>query len=263
MKIKFTKMHGAGNDFIIIDNRKQIIKPQYYADIAKRVCKRRKSIGADGIIFLEKDVQYLFKMRYFNNDGSSAALCGNGGRCVVLYTRLKKISVAKQIVFRSDAGIHKGIFIQNEPFFELPSPSKMKRIRIGKRNVYFVKIGVPHAVILLEDIEKMDIKKEGKKIRFHPAFGEEGTNVNFVEVSNNTIKVRTYERGVEDETLSCGTGAGAVAVVLSILENMKSPISLYFPGGKLVVEFSKTLNGVSNLLLGGETELVFEGVFFM
>jgi len=258
MKIKFTKMHGTGNDFIIIDNERETINPKHYSKIAKKLCIRRKGIGADGIIFLERDKKYGIKMKYFNKDGSHAPVCGNGGRCVLLYLKEKKFFKNKEIIFTSDGGIHKGMFIKKMPFFQLPSPSRFKEIKIENKKAYYVEVGVPHLVLFFEDITHLDVKTLGRRIRYSKGFKKEGINVNFVEPGGK-IKVRTYERGVEDETLSCGTGAGAVAYVLGVLMDKESPIEMLFPGGRLIAVFKKEGKKFYNFFLGGEVELVFEG----
>lgn len=261
MELKFIKLHGTGNDFILIDNTKEIIPQKDYPKIAKKLSERRKGIGADGVLFLEKDPNFSYFIQYFNCDGSQAELCGNAGRCLVLYESLKK-RTKEELIFRSKIGTHRGIMRKGKPYFELPPPEKIKldiKINEIEEKVHYIKIGVPHVVIFVKNLSNLDVAKLGRMLRHHPKFYPDGVNVEFVEYGKK-IKVRSYERGIEGETLSCGTGAAAVGLIVNIKYGHNPPIQCEFPGGKLIIDFSKEGKVFKNIFLGGDTQLVFEGI---
>ena len=241
--IRFTKMSGSGNDFIIIDNRVNKFNEMDLPDFVKKVCTRRLSVGADGIIIIEEDHEVDFKWRFFNADGSIAEMCGNGARCAARFAVNNGIA-KEELRFRTIAGIInawvKGEKVQIE--IGVPNGTALDQtilIDDKKYPFHFVNTGVPHVVIFLDSISDIDLEKIGKAIRFHQIFQPEGTNVNFAQViDRDSIKIRTYERGVEAETLACGTGASAVAFIANLKYGLKPPIKIVTKGGILEVDFS-------------------------
>jgi diaminopimelate epimerase len=269
MNIKFFKLTAAGNDFVLIDNRKGIIKASAYPSLAKKLCDRRYSIGGDGLILLEKSALRDFKMKYFNSDGSHASMCGNGGRSIAKFAY--EIKAAKQnMTFETDAGTINAKVKGNIVNLELYNPKDLKtglKIKAADKNfaVDFINTGVPHAVIFVKNIEKIDVEKYGKIIRNDKAFKPAGTNVNFVQVLDNKhILVRTYERGVEGETLACGTGITASSIISGVKGFAKSPVNVTARGGdKLKVSFDITKTksdvNVTNVYLEGPAVISFTG----
>jgi diaminopimelate epimerase len=270
MKIDFSKLTAAGNDFVLIDNRKNIIAQKDYKFLAKKLCDRRYSIGADGLILLETSASRDFKMKYFNSDGSHACMCGNGGRSIARFAYDLGVVNAK-MAFETDAGvINAEILPQDRVKLDLYDPKDIKRdIKIeidGKEfNADFINTGVPHAVIFVKSVKKINVFKYGRKIRHHKVFAPDGTNVNFVEVAkDNTLIVRTYERGVEDETLACGTGITACGIISTLKGFAKSPVNIIAEGGdKLSVSLkdSGSSDKISNVILEGPAVIAFKGTF--
>lgn len=254
MIILFNKYQGAGNDFIIIDNRKGILNPENSQLIIK-LCDRRFGIGADGLILISGSLQYDFEMKYFNSDGFESTMCGNGGRCSADYAIRTEIA-GKKLTFKAIDGVHKAI--SEEGIIRLQM-NDVKDPAIINGN-YFINTGSPHYVIFKNDVKDIDVNTEGKKIRWSDEFAPGGTNVNFVETEQNGIYVRTFERGVEEETLSCGTGvtASAIASVLSGHFNTKS-VSVRTKGGNLSVSLNVTGKHISDIWLSGPATFVFEG----
>jgi len=258
MKLTFYKYQGTGNDFIMIDNRDKILSKND-TKLVNRLCDRKFGIGADGLILLEnsEDIQDDFKMVYFNADGNESSMCGNGGRCLVAFAQFLGI-IKESARFTAIDGVHDAT-IQNDIV-----SLKMQDVNhiSEQQNFLFLNTGSPHHVIFTDNIKDIDIKKEGAEIRYSERYlKNKGTNVNFVEpVSEDTFSVRTYERGVEDETLSCGTGVTAVALAAfkSSRTNLNE-VKLKTPGGKLSVKFSKTENGFSDVWLSGSAKFVFKG----
>lgn len=260
MKLEFTKTHGAGNDFIVFTYPEQ--SNEFFAKIAPSICDRRKGIGADGILLVRKEPGFDFRMVYFNSDGSRASFCGNGARALVLYAWKEGIA-SESMRFVSDAGVHKGLVVDGKPSVSLPDPKDIKlNLTLHEFDfpLHFTNSGVPHAVVFVNNLADFDVHNVGRSIRNHPNFAPEGTNADFVQIhDDDSISVRTYERGVERETLSCGTGAVAVATVINRLKGIKSPIELAFPGGLLRVSFESSDPGPTNVMLGGQTAVVFKG----
>ena len=255
MKIPFTKCSGCGNDFIIVDNREGLLSKIDIPYFTKLVCRRRDSIGADGVLIMEKDREFPFLMRYFNKDGSRAEFCGNGARCIALYSYKNNIT-SNSFSFRSEAGIHRAL-IKDKVSISLPSPQEI-RLNLEPKEfaypIHYIKVLVPHSVVFSKGEDILDL---GKRIRFHPKFQPEGTNVDFVELAGPSIlKIRTYERGVEGETPSCGTGAVASSIIAFLLKMATLPVRCKFKGGELIVRFSQDLGEV---WLEGDTELTFKG----
>ncbi|MCL2074535.1 MAG: diaminopimelate epimerase [Marinilabiliaceae bacterium] len=263
MKINFHKYQGTGNDFIMIDNR----SGDYDAidnQTVEFLCNRKFGVGADGLILLENsNNEAAFKMRYFNRDGKEATFCGNGGRCIVAFAaKLNIIKYDTFIEFQSIVGFHKAI-INNSNVVSL----KMKDVNeiIQMNDGFFIDTGSPHFVTLCDNIENINVLKEGKKLRNDLRFKKfGGTNVNFMKINkDNSLSIRTFERGVEDETLSCGTGSVASAIVAYKLKKNCSKFIINTLGGKISVRFNENLNGtINDIWLEGKAEFVFEGVFF-
>jgi diaminopimelate epimerase len=259
MQIEFFKYQGAGNDFVMIDNRNQEF-PKKDNKLVAKLCDRRFGVGGDGLILLENDNDYDFRMVYYNADGNESTMCGNGGRCIVAFAnKLGVISLSTKFVAidgEHDATIENGLVNLKMMNVDLVSENN---------NYYFLNTGSPHHVEFTKDVASIDVKKRGSEIRNGAPYFEEGTNVNFAEnLGNNTIKVRTFERGVEDETLACGTGVTAVAISAykeGILKG--NTVKLNVEGGKLEVSFDETENGFENIYLKGPAVFVFRGEFFV
>lgn len=272
MTINFTKMVGSGNDFVVIDNRNNIFDGQNKA-LIKKLCNRIKGIGADGIILIEKSETADFKMRILNSDGSEADMCGNGARCAAYFASSQKI-VLKSMKFETLAGIIEGEIlddgceakkvkvkminphsVRDDIYLDLPD---LEQVRICSINT-----GVPHAVIFVENIKNIDVEEIGSFVRYNQAFMPSGTNVNFVKIKNqNEIIVRTYERGVENETLSCGSGSTASAIFSALKFDLKSPILVHTKSGEdLQIHFNKDGENIKDVYLEGLVEIVFNGNF--
>lgn len=267
--IPFYKISAAGNDFIIVDNRKKIL-PRAVSALAKKWCERKHSVGADGLILLEPSAAAQFRMRFFNADGSSASMCGNGGRSIVRFAHL--IGVApKKMVFETDAGLVNAEIAGKTVRLGLYEPKDARldfTLKVEKKefDVSYIDTGVPHTVIFVNDIEKLDVEGIGQMVRYHRAFAPAGTNVDFVQRKDaHTIAVRTYERGVEGETLACGTGVTASAIIAGLRGMVKPPVHCVTRGG-YTLQVSYTLNEggdllspVSHVTLEGPAEVTFKG----
>ncbi len=255
MDLSFYKYQGTGNDFIIIDNRNRNF-PRYDHQLIQKLCHRNFGIGADGLMLLENSEDYDFKMVYFNADGNEGTMCGNGGRCIVSFAHSLNIFKNKT-VFEATDGIHHARINEQNVSLQLKDVSGIE----NHGTYVFLNTGSPHHVEFIKDLNTIDIYKEGKKIRYGAPYHDVGTNVNFVEqTDDHTFKVRTYERGVENETLSCGTGVTAVALASDFLNLSKnSSIDLETLGGKLRVEFEKVNDEYRNIYLSGPAVFVFKG----
>jgi diaminopimelate epimerase len=258
------KMSGSGNDFILIDHRKPLIDVDRMAVFARNVCRRRVSVGADGIIFVENSQKADFKWRFFNADGSEAEMCGNGGRCVARFANLKGIT-GPALTFETLAGILSAQVNGNRVKLEMTKPHSIELeapILIDRKTVTLSRIntGVPHAALFVEDIEAIDVVQLGRTIRNHPRFAPAGTNVNFVQLGKSSqLSVRTYERGVEDETLACGTGTVASALIAAFKGWVKSPVSVNTRGGEvLTVHFEMEGQEVKRVFFAGEVRIIYE-----
>lgn len=254
MAISFYKYQGTGNDFVMVDNRK-LAFPANDEAFVKHLCDRRTGIGADGLILLQDHPDYDFEMVYFNADGRLGSMCGNGARCTVRFARA--LGVIEDVAcFLAADGEHQASVERD--LIQLKMNDVKNVERIGED--YFLNTGSPHYVRFVEDVENLDVYEEGRAIRYNDRFKAAGTNVNFVQrLSDNEIFVRTYERGVEDETLSCGTGVTAAALVAG-LEGMKSPVKVKTLGGNLEVAFEHDSEGFKYIYLIGPTKQVFTGV---
>jgi len=258
MKVHFYKYHGAGNDFIIIDNRGLTFEADNISRIA-RMCDRRFGIGADGLMLLQTHPSSDFEMRYFNSDGREGSMCGNGGRCIVAFARQLQLTGSTALFMAVD-GLHDAIAVEDGDI-----SLKMSDVREIEKmgNDFFLNTGSPHYVRFMEDLSGLDVFAEGRKIRYNERFSQTGTNVNFVRMDHDHLTVYTYERGVEDETLACGTGITASALCAALQNNLQKGV---FPvtakGGKLSVSFVKQGNGFSGIWLKGPAVFVFEGDYY-
>ncbi len=257
MEVQFYKYHGAGNDFILIDNRMNIFHPD--PTLIKSFCDRRFGIGADGLMLLEHSGDADFSMRYFNSDGYESTMCGNGGRCMALLAWHKGL-VSEQTEFLASDGLHKATIMEDNVISLQMNPVEMVTKIEGN---YFVNTGSPHYVLFVNDLENYSVFEEGQKLRYDTSVSEHGTNVDFVEIlTDNEIAVRTYERGVENETLACGTGAVASAIS-TYLATHSDNFSFYVKalGGILKVDFKKeTETRFYDIWLTGPAQYVFKGI---
>ncbi|WP_185873489.1 diaminopimelate epimerase [Blattabacterium cuenoti] len=262
MKINFFKFHGTGNDFIIINDDNYKINEN--TKFLKKLCNRRTGIGSDGLILIKKykDSKYNFYMKYYNSNGIESTMCGNGGRCAVYFSNMLGITNSNKVIFKTIDGVHKGlIHKKNNNIISINIISiNNKNIKIFPKYV-FLFTGSPHHIVFLNKEEHINIYKEGKRIRSSYKYG---TNVNFVKIYKNYLYVRTYERGIENETLSCGTGvvASVIASVETKKISKKNNIEVITLGGKLLVSFEKRNNIYENIYLTGPVKFVFKGLFF-
>lgn len=255
MNIHFYKYQGTGNDFVILDNRNGQNNNLPLSTI-KRICDRRFGVGADGLMLLNTHSTFDFEMIYYNADGNEGSMCGNGGRCLVQFAKAMGI-IKSNYTFLASDGLHEATFASNG-WVQL----KMKDVNEVKHHndTALLNTGSPHFIKFVRGVMELDVKQQGKDIRYSKAFKEKGVNVNFVEQMHDHLLVRTYERGVEDETLSCGTGVTASALVSAYNESGFNRVEVTTPGGRLAVEFDK--NGeksFTNIWLCGPATFVFEG----
>src|ERR1051326_32709 len=226
--LRFTKMNGAGNDFVMIDNRDGSVRLQ--PDQIVRICNRHRGVGADGILLLEKGSNAAdFRMRYYNRDGGEAEMCGNGARCFARFAN-KSAGAPAKISFQTPAGVIRGELHGEQGTLQMSEP---KDLELGfeltangqKEHVHFINSGVPHVVVPVSKVEDVDVRKRGEALRRHEKFSPAGANVNFIEkIGPKKILVRTYERGVEDRSLACGTGVVASALIFAATEKIDGPI---------------------------------------
>jgi diaminopimelate epimerase len=276
-ELKFTKMVASGNDFVVIESHqvslpaKQARKSPSRQSLAKNICDRKYGIGADGLLLLEKSNEADIRMRIFNADGSEAEMCGNGARCVAYWLSVRR-SRAQGVgqTIETKAGIIHSQVQKEEVKIKLTDPMGLKLefpLRINNRwlQVNFINTGVPHAVIFVQGLKKINVFEIGRGIRYHKSFAPWGTNVNFIEVlSQDTINIRTYERGVEDETLACGTGSVASALIFALKTRAPSKINVLTQSGEILrVYFDKRGSQFSQVWLGGRARFVAEGKFFV
>lgn len=256
MLLQFHKYQGTGNDFILVDNRKGAIFLDHACIAA--LCNRRFGIGADGLMLLENHDGYDFRMVYYNSDGNESSMCGNGGRCIVSFAHKLGLGTNGKFSFLAIDGAHEAIISGNRVELKMQDVREVEKIG----DSYYLNTGSPHLVNFVQGITSLDIVKEGRAIRYSDRFAEEGTNVNFVESIGEDIHVRTYERGVEDETFSCGTGVTACALVAAItgVSTGRNSCVLQTPGGTLEVSFERVLEqNFYNIWLKGDALYVFSG----
>ncbi|MDG2372344.1 MAG: diaminopimelate epimerase [Flavobacteriaceae bacterium] len=257
MKITFYKYHGAGNDFVIVDDRK--LNYSFSTNEIKEICDRKFGIGSDGFILLRNHIKYDFEMIYYNSDGKTSTMCGNGGRCIVAFANYLKI-IKTNTVFQAIDGAHEAIIINDSSVL-----LKMNNIDhiSSNENYTFIDSGSPHHVIEQSDLNLVNIKEKGSKIRYSKMYNPQGVNVNFVQkVSSKEFMIRTYERGVEDETFSCGSGAVASAVTMRYLGRTKqNKIKMKTLGGDLIICFEfESSKMFSEITLEGPVKQVFKGI---
>lgn len=255
MKLTFYKYHGAGNDFVIVDNR-DLTFPADNISYVEWLCDRRFGIGADGLMLLQDCEGYDFEMRYYNSDGREASMCGNGGRCIVAFANQLGI-IRDRATFLAVDGPHEAV-IKPDGDVNL----KMSDVNTieADGNEFFLDTGSPHFVRFMDTLEGVDIFSEGRKVRYSERFKEKGTNVNFVKQDGEQLTVYTYERGVEAETLACGTGITASALSAALLNGLsKGAYPVKAKGGNLSVSFEKSETGFTNIWLKGPAAFVFKG----
>jgi diaminopimelate epimerase len=266
MQIEFCKYCGCGNDFVLVDNRQERL-PQAISPLAARLCNRQFGVGADGLILLENSEKADFAMRIFNADGSEAEMCGNGIRC--LFRFLKKLGIGSDSleIETKERILHlasEGELIA----VQMGNPTEIRwnlQLELDSSNIclHHINTGVPHIVYFVENIDEVDVKRLGKSLRYHQAFSPKGANANFASVKQDTIFLRTYERGVENETLACGTGATAAALAAAKNYGLRSPIKVSLRSKEqLSIRFS--YDGVketfSNVYMIGDAHFIFEGI---
>ena len=259
MKIDFFKYEGTGNDFVIIDNR-ELTFQKNDKTLIQNICDRKKGVGADGLILLENHDELDFSMIYFNADGSESGFCGNGSRCITHLSNNLNI-INDNAKFNAIDGIHESKITNGRISVKMNDILKSEIFKYNdKYSTTFVDTGSPHLIRIYENIDSIDIVKEARELKLIYSEYTDGLNINFCQISDSKIKLRTYERGVEDETLSCGTGAVASAVFLKdsgLVSNDK--IEILMKGGLLSVELNKEKNLFSDIWLSGEVNMVFKG----
>ncbi len=264
--VPFVKMSGTGNDFILIDHRIPCVPREEQPQFVRKICRRRFSVGADGVFFIEPSDTVDFRWRFYNADGSEAEMCGNGARCVARYAYLNNIA-ARKMSFETLAGIVRAEICEDDEVQVQLTPPADLRLGLSihmagkKHELFFINTGVPHAILFTED-EEPPVAEWGAEIRHHPMFKPEGTNVNFVcLLGENRLGVRTYERGVEEETRACGTGAVAAAIIASVCKRVSSPVHITTSGGESLLVKFELFNGsqVKNVTLTGPTRIIYEG----
>lgn len=265
MLLEFTKMNGAGNDFVLIDNRAQNI--QLSPEQVAKLCHRQRGVGADGVFLLVpcRSGRADWAWQFFNSDGSEAEMCGNGARCFARFIRRVAGSNGR-VSFETGAGVIQAAYQDNVVTVTLTQPRQLElgrsiEVSGSRLTAHSLNTGVPHAVIFVEDADRAMVQQLGREIRFHPAFAPRGTNVNFVQVlGSNSVRVRTYERGVEGETLACGTGVTASALIAAAVHGFRSPIQVQVQGGDVLeVSFRKNGEDFDQVRLTGPAEFVFDG----
>ncbi len=267
--IPFTKMSGSGNDFIIIDHRQPLIPEKEMVHFVRAVCRRKFSVGADGLIFIESSDKADFAWKFFNGDGSVAEMCGNGARCAARYAFAKKIAPVT-MRFLTLAGEIEAQIVNGSVRITLTPPEEVRcnltlTVDGKEETLHSINTGVPHVVHFVEDIDNAQVDAWGRVIRFHEMYQPAGTNVNFVGVVNsNTLQVRTYERGVETETLACGTGAVASAIIASLQGFVTPPVKVITSGGEqLIIHFfleNRSEPVIKDVYLEGTTNFIYEGL---
>lgn len=258
-------MSGSGNDFIIIDNRNKVVNENDLHNFIAKVCRRKMSVGADGFILIEESDSVDFRWRFFNADGNTAEMCGNGARCAARFAYLNRIAGSK-MSFETDAGIISAEVSNDMVKINIPEPAELKTdylldLENGALKISSINTGVPHVVIVMDSLNNVDVVKLGREIRFHDTFAPAGTNVNFIcQNKDNTISIRTYERGVEDETLACGTGAVAAAIVTAFKFGAKSPVRVITKSKESLYVYYKENNGkCSDVYLEGDARIIYKG----
>ena len=266
--IDFYKMSGSGNDFILVDNRAKLIEAALAPELARNLCRRKVSVGADGLILIENDDEVDFRWNFFNADGSTAEMCGNGGRCVARLANILGIC-GPSLSFRTLAGIIRAEVSGSRVKLQMTEPRDLRldlelEVNGQRFNTHFINTGVPHTVFILDGPEMLaqqEVVGQGRKVRYHSQFAPAGTNVNFIAVlGEQALAIRTYERGVEDETLACGTGATAVALVGAAKGMVSPPVDVHTKSGEtLTIYFDSDKLLPEEVYMEGETTVVYQG----
>jgi len=280
-KYSFVKMNGAGNDFVVFD-KEGTAGLDFSPSFIKKLCDRRFGIGGDGVITVSQSDSHDFEMEYFNADGTCGTLCGNGARCAIQFAVISGIVKSKSVSFISNGLSYSGNLLENDLVrFNLNNPDSLKEnfpltVSGVEINAHFINTGSPHVVVFLDElllrkfagdrqidsITDFPVYQVGKEIRYSKEFAPEGTNVNFLEIKNSLVHIRTYERGVEDETLACGTGSVASAIIAFLQKQIPPPIVLKTKGGdELTVDFSAEGGLIKNVSLTGPAKINFSGEF--
>ena len=269
MEINFWKMNGAGNDFVVIDNRQSIhaLTPEQIA----RLCDRHRGVGADGLLAVEPAEQGAdYRMRYYNADGGEAEMCGNGARCFGRFANFLHGFSLDKVRFETPAGVIVATFHGDNVQIQMSGPFGLEQdiaLQVGDEHldVHFLNTGVPHAVVFVGDIAEVPVKEWGAGLRYHEHFAPKGTNANFVHrIGTSHIAIRTYERGVEDETLACGTGTVACAILHHLRTGHPAPISVDVKSGdSLEINFTRDGDTFKNVTLTGPAEIVFQGTLHL
>ena len=261
--ITFSKMSGSGNDFIIIDNRRRNLDGIDLSKFITAVCRRKISVGADGLILIEPSDKADFRWRFYNSDGSRAEMCGNGARCAARFAYVNGIA-GENLTFETDAGIVSGQINADRTMVKMPDPRDLRldysiALADGPLTVSSINTGVPHVVIMQDDIETVDVFGVGREIRRHEAYAPAGTNVNFIcQQGPGKLAIRTYERGVEDETLACGTGSIASALICAIKLGWTSPINLVTRSQEsLTIHFAQNSGIFDDVYLEGDARIIY------
>ena len=263
--IDFTKMSGTGNDFILIDHRTPFLSREEMPAFAKAVCERRVSVGADGLILLENSESADFRWQFLNADGSWAEMCGNGARCAARFAFALGIAPAR-MRFETVAGLIEAEVTDQSVKLKMTAPNGLRlheklMAHGAEQLVHSLNTGVPHAVLFMEEIQQAPVLELGRLIRFHEHFQPAGTNVNFVQqLPGNGLIVRTYERGVEGETLACGTGAVSAAIIAGLLGKVQPPVAVTTSGGEqLTIHYTLTGQEIAEVYLEGPANFIYEG----
>ena len=265
MLLEFTKMNGAGNDFVLVDNRAHTVRLSREQIV--RLCDRHRGVGADGVMVLVPSASEKadWAWEFYNSDGSTGEMCGNGARCFARFVQ-KQTGAARDFTFETEAGIIAANFRGERVTVNLTPPKDLRlnqqvQLSVGSQTIHSLNTGVPHAVLFVPDTDKAMVQELGPEIRRHAHFGPKGTNVNFVQVlGSQRIRVRTFERGVEGETLACGTGVAASAMISSRVHKFSSPVKVQVQGGdELEVSFQENNGQFANVRLSGPAEFVFDG----
>jgi diaminopimelate epimerase len=266
--IPFYKMSGSGNDFILIDNRTGIVHDDILNQLIVGACRRRMSAGADGLILIEESQRSDFRWRFYNADGSRAEMCGNGARCAARFAHLKRIA-GNKLSFETDVGRVSAEINEDRVKIRMTDPVGLmldQSLILEEKSLDygFINTGVPHVVIDCDDIEEIDVFSTGRSIRFHEVFAPAGANVNFVQrLDRQSIAVRTYERGVEDETLACGTGCVAASIITALKLGWESPVDVRTRSGVILrIYFKGQESTFSEVYLEGDARIIYDGMLW-
>jgi diaminopimelate epimerase len=264
MQLNFVKMSGAGNDFVVADNRDGGFRPD--PAIVAHICDRRFGVGADGLLLVEPSKTADFFMRYYNADGSEAEMCGNGARCIARFFSERCGTSKRDLKFETRAGLIEATVNSSHVRLTMSEPHELRlrqkiQLKSGPREYHFINTGVPHAVFFTDDADREMVQDVGAEVRHHTDFSPRGTNVDWVQpVGGDAIRVRTYERGVEAETLACGTGVVASGIVAHLVHGVPLPVKVTVQSGRVLeVNFSRAGERFGDVTLAGPAEYAFEG----